>query len=278
MRAGILQLSLAVAIFGGVSAAMAFAQGKADAVSAPVAPAVVIQVKDPSGAAIPKAQVRVAPMPEKMPERMQTDDNGELAMQLSAGTHELVVMCAGFKTFSSQIEVKDAVKPQVIPVVLQIGNVSGPLVIGDPVKPVKDALVLSVSPFSKKFTISLAELKAMPRKTVKIHNAHSNADETYSGVELSDLLQKYGAPLGKELRGPALAYYVVATGTDGYKAVYALAEVDPSFHPGDVLVADTMDGKPLDEHSGPLRLVSTEDLRPARGVRNLIGIEVKVAE
>ena len=29
---------------------------------------------------------------------------------------------------------------------------------------------------------------------------------------------------------------------------------------------------------GPLRLVSTEDKRPARGVRNLVRIEVKVAE
>jgi hypothetical protein len=40
-------------------------------------------------------------------------------------------------------------------------------------------------------------------------------------------------------------------------------------------VADTMDGKPLDAHSGPLRLVSTEDTRPARGVRNLVRLEVK---
>jgi hypothetical protein len=90
-------------------------------------------------------------------------------------------------------------------------------------------------------------------------------------------LTKYGAPLGSALRGAALGYYVMATGADGYKAVYSLAEVDPSFHPGDVLVVDTMDGKPLDARSGPLRLVSTEDKRPARGVRNLVSIEVKAA-
>ncbi len=120
--------------------------------------------------------------------------------------------------------------------------------------------------------IQAEELKRLLRKTVTIHNAHANADETYVGVELADLLAKYGAPLGKELRGAALANYVVATGSDGYTVVFSLAEVDPSFHPGDVLVADTMDGKPLDARSGPLRLLVTEDKRPARGVRNLVGV------
>jgi hypothetical protein len=51
----------------------------------------------------------------------------------------------------------------------------------------------------------------------------------------------------------------------GYRAVFALAESDPSFHAGEV-VADAMDGKPLDTGSGPFKLVITEDKRPARSV------------
>lgn len=125
--------------------------------------------------------------------------------------------------------------------------------------------------------LSAADLKAMPRTTVTFHNSHTNADETYSGVRLADVLAKMDAPLGNALRGEALANYVVATGSDGYTVVLALGEVDPSFHPGEVIVADTMDGKPLDEHSGPFKLVVTEDKRPARGVRNLIRIELKTA-
>jgi DMSO/TMAO reductase YedYZ molybdopterin-dependent catalytic subunit len=70
----------------------------------------------------------------------------------------------------------------------------------------------------------------------------------------------------------------VATGSDGYKAVLALAEADPEFHPGEVLVADQMDGKPLDPKTGPFRLVVTEDKRPARSVHSLVSIEVKSAE
>jgi len=114
--------------------------------------------------------------------------------------------------------------------------------------------------------------------SVTIHNPHTNADETYSGVRLADLLAKMNAPLGSDLRGAALADYVAATGSDGYKAVLALGEVDPSFHSGEVIVADTMNGKPLDEHSGPFKLVVTEDKRPARAVRNLVSIELKSAQ
>ena len=76
----------------------------------------------------------------------------------------------------------------------------------------------------------------------------------------------------------ALSSYIVATGSDGYVAVIALAEVDPSFHSGEVIVADTMNGQPLDAKSGPFKLVVTEDKRPARWVRNLVSIELKSAK
>ena len=138
--------------------------------------------------------------------------------------------------------------------------------------------LLLLAPSHSPQRLSAADLKAMAHITVTFHNSHTNADETYSGVRLADVLAKIGAPLGSELRGKALANYIVATGSDGYKAVLALAEVDPSFHPGEVLVADTMDGKPLDAHSGPFKLVVIEDKRPARSVRNLVSIELKAAE
>ena len=141
-----------------------------------------------------------------------------------------------------------------------------------------DTLVVSVEPSHRRASLRVADLKGMARKTVTVHNPHSNTDEKYDGVELADLLAKYGAPLGKQLRGAGLACYLVATGADGYRVVYSLAEVDPSFHPGEVIVADAMDGMALDARTGPLRLVSTEDKRPARGVRNLMFLEVKTAE
>ena len=127
-------------------------------------------------------------------------------------------------------------------------------------------------------TLGLPAFKAMPHVAVTVHNPHSNADESYSGVALIELLAKVGAPRGKELHGKGLSDYVVGTGSDGYKAVLALAEIDPEFHPGSVIVADQMDGKPLDAKSGPFKLVVSEDKRPARSVRNLVSVEVRAAE
>ncbi len=137
---------------------------------------------------------------------------------------------------------------------------------------------LKVQNGSQQSTISLDALKSLPHKTVTVHNPHENTDETYSGVPLIELLKQVGAPVGKDVHGKALAEYVVAIGSDGYKAVLALAETEPDFHPGEVLVADTINGKPLDSKIGPFRLVVTDDKRPARSVRNLVSVELKVAE
>ncbi len=122
-----------------------------------------------------------------------------------------------------------------------------------------------------------ASFRDYPHQTVTIFDHHTNANETYSGVPLMELLVHLGVPHGADLKNKALADYIVATGSDGYKSVVALGEVDPEFHPGMVLVADTMDGKPLDK-AGPFRLVVSEDKRPARSVRNLVKIELRTAE
>jgi hypothetical protein len=137
---------------------------------------------------------------------------------------------------------------------------------------------LTVQYLAQNETLSVADLKAYTHVTVTVHNPHTNADETYSGVPLIDLLVKLGAPHGHDLHGKALSDYIVATGADGYKSVLALAEADPDFHPGQILVADQMDGKPLDDKTGPFRLVVTEDKRPARSVHSLVSIAVKAAE
>jgi hypothetical protein len=129
----------------------------------------------------------------------------------------------------------------------------------------------------KTLTLSPEELAALPHKTVSVYNAHSKANETYSGVLLADLLSKVGVPLGESVRGKLFLTGVVASGVDGYGVLYSLAEVDPSIHTGDVIVADTVDGKKL-EKDGAFKMVSSEERRPARWVRNLASISVVKVE
>ena len=127
-------------------------------------------------------------------------------------------------------------------------------------------------------TISLDALKTMHHTSVTVTNGHSHARETYTGVPLIDLLTKVGAPAPEAVKGKVLSDYIVATGSDNYHAVLALAEIEPGFHPGAVLVADTLNGKPLDSKEGPLKLIVEEDQKPARWVHNLVKVELKQAE
>lgn len=233
---------------------------------------VVITVADPSGAGIPHATLRVVPAPDLTP-KMETNDKGQLALDLKPGGYALFVQSPGFKSLTTHFEVREGREVQTVPAVLQVGSYSGPTTVSPATS--KDDLALYAYPYHEPTALSPSQFKAMPHVTVTFHNSHTNADEIYSGVRVADLLTPLGAPLGSELRGVALTSYLVATGADGYKSVLALAEVDPSFHPGEILVADTMNGKPLDAHSGPFELVVTEDKRPARSVRNLISIELR---
>jgi DMSO/TMAO reductase YedYZ molybdopterin-dependent catalytic subunit len=114
----------------------------------------------------------------------------------------------------------------------------------------------------------------MPRTTLKVTNSHEKKDETFEGVALSELLKQAGVPQGPKLRGAAMATYVIAEAADGYRVIYSLAELDSDFQDSGVIVADRMDGKPLDDQAGPLRLVAPHDKRPARWIRMLQSIKV----
>ena len=129
----------------------------------------------------------------------------------------------------------------------------------------------------KTLTLGPSEFAALPHKTVAVFNAHTKAQEQYAGVPLADLLAKVGVPAGEDVRGKLFLVGIVALGADGYGVLYSLAEVDPAIHTGEVIVADTLDGQKLSK-DGAFKMVSSEERRPARWVRNLISIELKSAK
>lgn len=96
------------------------------------------------------------------------------------------------------------------------------------------------------------------------------------GVALVDLLRAAGA-MPDALRGPHLARYVLVTARDGYRAVFSLAELDPSLGNNAAVLADRCDGEALGDEAGPLRLVAPAESRPARWVRQVESIAVVVA-
>ena len=89
-----------------------------------------------------------------------------------------------------------------------------------------------------------------------------------------EILAKAGVPTGKDLRGPAMALYVVAEASDGYRAIFALAELDPAFTDRVILLADRRDGKPLSAREGPLQMIVPGEKKHARWVRQVIRLKV----
>jgi hypothetical protein len=142
-------------------------------------------------------------------------------------------------------------------------------------KPAPPAGPLQITFAGKSASWTAATLATLPHMTVTVHNEHTKADETYSGVPLIALLTPLGVtdkPRGKDLR-----LYVVAAGSDGYEVVYSIGEVTPDVHDATVMVADTENGTSINA-DGPLKLVATGEKRPARWVRNLVSVTVRTAD
>jgi hypothetical protein len=83
------------------------------------------------------------------------------------------------------------------------------------------------------------------------------------------VLEVRGMTTSLALSGKELADYVVVDARDGYRVVFALAELDAGFTDRLAVLADRMDGKAIDSTSGPLRLVVPDEKRPARWVRQV---------
>lgn len=96
----------------------------------------------------------------------------------------------------------------------------------------------------------------------------------HEGYDLLAVLEAAGISPTRSLRGKQLGTLITVSAADGYQAIFALAELDPSIGNRQVLLVDRSDGKPLADTHGPWRLVVPADQRPARWVRQVIGIYV----
>lgn len=115
-------------------------------------------------------------------------------------------------------------------------------------------LLRLVAPDGGERSVTREDWSKLPRTSVKAKD-HGGDVVSFDGVPARELLKLVAAPSGPELRGRQLTLYVVAEATDGYKAVYALAEFDPDFTDGVILIADRRNGEALPPKEGPLRMV-----------------------
>jgi DMSO/TMAO reductase YedYZ molybdopterin-dependent catalytic subunit len=122
-------------------------------------------------------------------------------------------------------------------------------------------------------TLTALEFAELPRQSVKAKD-RDGKEVDFEGVPLFEILQRAGLKLGQDLRGTALASYLLVQAADGYRAVFALPEIDPACTDRTILLVDRRDGMPLLAQEGPLRIVVPGEKRHSRWVRQVVALKI----
>jgi len=80
-------------------------------------------------------------------------------------------------------------------------------------------------------TYTLSDLESLPATTENVTYlaGATPVNATFTGVSLWTLLTAAGLITDPGVKNDILNYYVLATGSDGYEAIYSLGELDPMF-------------------------------------------------
>lgn len=124
----------------------------------------------------------------------------------------------------------------------------------------------------KKTVLSKADLEALPHTSVTTDG--SGIAARFEGVTIKAVLERAGVSLGESMRGKRLASCLLVEAADGYRVVFALAEIDPAFTDRQIVLAFQKNGKPLDEKEGPYRIVAPEEKRMARWIRQVTAMKI----
>jgi hypothetical protein len=124
---------------------------------------------------------------------------------------------------------------------------------------------------------TLSSLSALPAttETVTYLAAGNPVTATFTGVSIWTLLTDAGIVTNAAVKNDILNYYLLATGSDGYEAVFSLGELDPMFGGAGMpdMVAYMENGSPI-AGDGFARVTVPGDNFGGRYVSNLVSLEV----
>ena len=126
--------------------------------------------------------------------------------------------------------------------------------------------------------IDTAALHKLPRVEIHANDPQDAGKEiVYSGTPLVEVLKAGGLLLDAGMAGirETVKMTVFIEATDGYRAAFSLAELDPELTDRIIILADARDGQPLSPHEGPFRIIVPKEKRPARWVRQVKSVTVR---
>ena len=127
----------------------------------------------------------------------------------------------------------------------------------------------------KKLFLTAKDLEKFARREVRA-KAHDEKDAVFSGYDLREILLAADARIGKDqLRGKEIGAYLVVEAKDGYRATFSITELSADFTDRVILLADTRDGKPLDEKNGKWQIIVPDDKKHGRWVRQVTALKLK---
>jgi DMSO/TMAO reductase YedYZ molybdopterin-dependent catalytic subunit len=160
-----------------------------------------------------------------------------------------------------------------IRLVLGLGAaVLGPATLAGQSGPAAECSVRVEGDVAEPVTIGAEQLRALPHREIQAA-VHGQDTAQYAGVRLAEVLRLAGVRLGPGRKGAGVAQYVVVRAADGYRAVYAVAELDSAMTDREVWFVDRKNGGALEASEGPCRILVLTDRRHARSVRQVTTIE-----
>lgn len=124
--------------------------------------------------------------------------------------------------------------------------------------------------------LSLAALGHPVTETATFMSGAGEVTDTYTGASLWDLIQHAGLLTDPAVKNDLLQFGVVATGSDGYRALFSLGEIAPQFgNQPDIVAYDDTNGQlGPNGADGFARLVVPGDHAGGRYVSNLVNLQV----
>jgi hypothetical protein len=127
------------------------------------------------------------------------------------------------------------------------------------------------------YTLSTLEALPATTETVTYLAGGTSVTATFTGVSIWTLLTDAGIVTNPAVKNDILNYYLEATGSDGYSAIFSLGELDPMFGGSPTspdLIAYDQVGNPFLGSDGFARVVVPGDSRGGRYVSNLVSLEI----